>query len=231
MDRINITNRELYIKIMSELGDMYRIGLHESTKFCYKNRRKFDEMYYIDNDVVNEDEIILNILKKGLCIPDRYVGITSTVTFFDKISIDCFNYSYYQYLGSNKCYVLIVAIPKCIEIDGKKYCIKDMIEYIDITNFSLFNVLLPKEFIYGYYAKNVSYEMKGLNDEEGYYECIFDDKMDFYLNDNFYGYMSKEMQKCFWNKYFNDNKIDISFFKYESNLSKVRRIVNKYNNR
>ena len=60
-------------------------------------------------------------------------------------------------MGSDKVYVLIVAIPNNIEIDGYRYCISKMIDNVDMTSYSLFNKLLPREFIYGYYIKNVKY--------------------------------------------------------------------------
>ena len=72
---MEMTNKDLYKKILYELGNKYKIGLHESTKFTYKFRKNFDEIYDINNDLVSEDRIILNILNKGLSIPDRTVGL------------------------------------------------------------------------------------------------------------------------------------------------------------
>ena len=63
---MKMTNRDLYKKILCELGNKYKIGLHESTKFTYKFRKNFDEIYDMSDSVVNEDEIILNILRKVL---------------------------------------------------------------------------------------------------------------------------------------------------------------------
>ena len=206
---MDMTNRELYKKILYELGNKYKIGLHESTKFTYKFRKNFDELYDINDNLVNEDEIILNILKKGLCIPYRTVGLKSTITFLDRMKIDSFNYSYYHYLGSDKVYVLIIAIPKEIEIDGFRYYISNMIDNIDIISYPLFNTLLPREFIYGYYVKNVRYEEKTTDEDDVYYKCIMDDKLNFYSNDNFYGYMNYNSQREFWINYFKDYKIDI----------------------
>ena len=156
----SMTNKELYLKIKQELGNKYCIGLHNSTRFTWYEKAKFYEIYDINGGLVNEEFIISNILKKGLYIPDRIVGVRSTVTILDRVNEDCFNYSYYHYLGSDKVYVLIIAIPKKIEIEGEKYFISDMINNKDITSYSLFNLLLPREFIYGYYMKNVRYEEK-----------------------------------------------------------------------
>lgn len=219
---MEMTNRELYKKILYELGNKYKIGLHESTKFTYKFRKNFDEIYDINNDLVSEDRIILNILIKGLCIPDRTVGLKSTITFLDRIKINSFNYSYYQYLGSDKVYVLIIAIPKEIEIDGYRYYISKMIDNVDMTSYSLFNTLLPREFIYGYYIKNIKYEEKTIDKDDMYYECIMDDKIDFYSNDKFYGDMDNDSQRDFWVNYFKDYKIDLNFSTGKKRIKKIK---------
>ena len=209
-----MTNSELYKNILYELGDRYVIGLHETTKFTYKFRKNFDEIYDINDSVINEDKIIDNILKRGLSVPNNVVGLKSTVTFLDKININSFNYSYYQYLANNKVYVLIVAIPKNIEIGEARYSISDMIDNRDITSYPLFNTILPREFIYGYYIKNVSYQENGIDEEDMYYECVMDDNIEFYSNDNFYGYMDVDIQREFWLNYFRDFKIDIDLCSY-----------------
>ena len=206
-----MTNRELYKKILYELGNKYMIGLHESTKFTYKFRRNFDDIYYINDSLINEDNIMLNILKKGLCVPNRLVGLRSTVTFLDKINCDSFNYSYYQYLGNDKVYVLVIAIPNNIEIDGNRYNIRNMIDNLDTISYPLFNILLPREFIYGYYIKSVKYVEKLIDKDDVCYEFIADDNLDFYLNANFYGYMDNDSQRDFWINYFKDNNIDLCF--------------------
>ena len=207
---------------MYELGNKYKIGLHESTKFTYKFRKNFDKIYDIDDDLVSEEQIILNILNKGLSIPDGTVGLKSTITFLDRIKINSFNYSYYQYLGSDKVYVLIVAIPKDIEINGFRYCISKMIDNIDMISYSLFNTLLPREFIYGYYIKNVKYDEKITDKDDVYYECIMDDKIDFYSNDRFYGYMDNDSQRDFWINFFKDNNIDLCFSTGKKRIKKVK---------
>ena len=219
---MEMTNRELYKKILYELGNKYKIGLHESTKFTYKFRKNFDKIYDIDDDLVSEDRIILNILRKGLCIPDRTVGLKSTITFLDRIKINSFNYSYYHYLGSDKVYVLIIAIPKEIDIDGFRYYISNMIDNKDMTSYSLFNTLLPREFIYGYYIKNIKYEEKITDEADMYYECVMDDNIDFYSNDNFYGYMDNDSQRDFWLNYFKDNNIDLCFNVGKKRIRKIK---------
>ena len=70
MEKEYISNMELYLKLWCELGNKYKIGLHNSTVFAYKFNRDFDKFYNIDGDCVSEDDIILNILKKGLCVSD-----------------------------------------------------------------------------------------------------------------------------------------------------------------
>ena len=219
---MEMTNRELYKKILHELGYKYKIGLHESTKFTYKFTKNFDEIYNINDDLVNEDKIILNILKEGLCIPDRTVGLKSTITFFDRMKFDSFNYSYYHYLGSDKVYVLIIAIPKEIDIDGFRYYISNMIDNVDIISYPLFNTFLPREFIYGYYMKNVRYEEKITDEDDMYYECIMDDNIDFYSNDNFYGYMDNNCQIDFWINYFKDNNVDLNFSSGKKRIKKIK---------
>ena len=219
---MEMTNKDLYKKILYELGNKYKIGLHESTKFTYKFRKNFYEIYDINNDLVTEDRIILNILKKGLCIPDRTVGLKSTITFLDRIKVNSFNYSYYHYLGSDKVYVLIIAIPKEIDIDGFRYYISNMIDNVDMTSYPLFNKLLPREFLYGYYIKNIKYEEKITDEEDMYYECIMDDNIDFYSNDNFYGYMDNNCQIDFWINYFKDNNVDLNFSSGKKRIKKIK---------
>ena len=122
-----------------------------------------------------------------------------------------------------------MAIPKYINIDDKRYFIEGMIECKEDVGVSLFNILLPKEFIYGYYVKNVSYTEEKNNDEEIYYKCNYDDNMEFYSNCNFYGYMDVEKRKEFVVSFFNDNGIDLKLLDNNIGLknnikSKIKRI-------
>ncbi len=207
-----MTNEELCLDIIETLGNKYQVGLHNSTKKMYVYKSRFDcEKFNIDEDIVTEDKIIESILKKGLFVPCRSFGLSSTITFLSNIKPDSFNYSYYK-TDSDKRYVLIIAIPNYIHVDGIEYFIGDLIEDSSIINYALFSKIVPREFIYGYYVKTVVDKEKEL----------YADDFDFYLNDKFYGFMFYDEQEDFWNRYFQENDIDMFIFK--SNKSIVGKI-------
>lgn len=189
-----MTNRELYIKVNQDLGKKYMIGLHNIVKESYVFKSKFDnDKFYMDSESVTEGDIVDSILHKGLYVPEMSVGLSSTVFFPTRITFNTFDYVYESgfNLGKGKTYVIVVAIPKYIYLNGKKCCISSMIQDVGFVNYSLFNSLLPKELIYGYYVKNVG------------------SKIDFHCNEKFYGNMSDLEKECFWLDYFESINLSI----------------------
>ena len=86
----------------------------------------------------------------------------------------------------------------------------DLREPVNLVNYALFHTLLPREFIYGYYVRNVTLKEDTKRDYHYYDDYIFDEQFEFYSNERFYGYMSKEEQQQFWIDYFNNNDVNIS---------------------
>lgn len=203
-----MTNEELLNKITQELDGEYQIGLHHSTKDAYIFKSRFDkEKYYMDPETVTEGDIISSILRNGLYVPEKCIGLDCTVRFLKNNTADNFNYIYGEV---GRCHILVIIIPNYIYLNGREYFLGDLTQPISIANYSLFHTLLPKEFIYGYYIKEVSHKDDIERDYYFYDDYVFKDDFEFYSNDLFYGYMSKEEQEQFWLNYFKDNKIDIS---------------------
>ena len=198
-----MTNEELLAKIHQELDYDYQIGFHNIMKKNYINQSRFNKQKYcMNSELVTEDEIVSSILSKGLYVPEPCFGLISTVCFPKKVTAKSFDYTYRD--RCNKNYVIVVIIPNYIYIDDKKYFLGDMKDVRNLANFALFYELLPKEFIYGYYTRNV---YKKDNGKDEYY---FEPQIQFYSNESFYGYMSKEEQTQFWLDYFNKNHIKLS---------------------
>lgn len=204
-----MTNEELLNKINQELDGEYQIGFHHSTRESYIIKSRFDsEKYCMDPDEVSESDIISSIFSKGLYVPEKCIGLDCTVRFPVDINASSFNYKYAG--GCGKKYILVIIIPNVIYLGGKEYFIGDMTQPINLVNYSFFHTLLPKEFIYGYYIKEVNYKDDIKRDFYFYDDYVFEEEFEFYANENFYGYMSKEEQEQFWLNYFKENKINIS---------------------
>lgn len=204
------------------MGRQYHVGLHNATKLAYSLKSRFDDKYYINSGNVTEKDVVSSILNKGLYVSDRMLGIMSTVTFLDKVTPDSLNYFYWCDLPSNKCYVVIVAVPKYICLYEKKYKLSNVLMQQGIVNYSLFDILLPKELIYGYYAKDIAFISKNDNDVE----AIFNENLEFVGNENFYGYMDDSEREEFWVKYFQKYNIDISMLS-SSMIPLVKRLVKR----
>ena len=202
-----MNNNELLQKMYNELESTYQLGLHAVNKGHYDFRVNdfFEaESYFIDKDNVTELDIIYKILKEGLKIREKCIGLVSTVNFFgniDSLSPDVFNYTYGGNYN-NKAFIIVVAIPKYISIKGREYFIGETSGYndVNIANFSLFYSMLPKEFIYGYYVK------KYTRTDEG--KIVFNDDLDFYANLGFYHFISNK--EDFWLDFLEKNKLNLS---------------------
>jgi len=219
-----MNNRDLFLKINDDLNKNYLVGLHNTTKDAYILKSMFDvDKYCMNIDNVDEEDIVNSILNNGLYVSNRCVGLKSTVFFPNKINVDIFNYLHIKKfnINMNKIYVIVVAIPKYIYLNGKKYFLRNKLEYVDMASYSLFDILLPKEFIYGYYVKNISYKECCIYDDNFINNIIFDEGLEFYQNDCFYKFMSKEEQEEFWINYFKDNNIDVSLLFNDKHYSTV----------
>lgn len=204
-----MTNYELLTKISQELNSRYQIGLHNLTRESYIFKSKLNkERYCMNPELVTEDDIISSILSKGLYVPEKCIGLDSTVRFQDNITEDSFNYFYGD--SADKKYIVVVIIPNYIYLHGKEYFLGDLREPVNLVNYALFHTLLPREFIYGYYVRNVTLKEDTKRDYHYYDDYIFDEQFEFYSNERFYGYMSKEEQQQFWIDYFNNNDVNIS---------------------
>jgi len=204
-----MTNEELLTRIIQDLDGNYQIGFHNSTKFSYIFKTRFNkERYCMDPETVTESDIISSILSKGLYVPEKCIGLDSTVMFPKNITADSFNYNYGGGIG--KSYVFVIIIPNYIYLNGKEYFIGDLTQPISLLNYSFFHTLLPKEFIYGYYIREVAYKDDIKRDYYFHDDYVFEEDFEFYPNENFYGYMSKEEQEQFWLNYLKNNKINIS---------------------
>lgn len=204
-----MTNQELLDKIVQYLDKGYQIGFHNSTKSSYISKAKIQkDKYCIDITEITESDIISSILSNGLYVPEKSIGLSCTVKFPKHITVNSFNYNYHGEVG--KSYVFIIMIPNYIYLNGKEYFIGDMTQFINLANYSFFYTLLPKEFIYGYYIKEINYKDNMKRDYYFYDDYVFEEDFQFYQNDNFYGYMSKEEKEQFWLDYFRNNKINIS---------------------
>ena len=203
-----MTNEELLNKIIQDLDGEYQIGFHHSTKDAYIFKTKYNkDKYFIDPETVTENDIVSSILSNGLYVPEKCIGLDCTVRFSKNITANSFNY---MYGDRGKSYVLVVIIPNYIYINNKDYFIGDLTESICIANFSFFHTLLPKEFIYGYYVRNITLKDDEKRDYYFHNDYVFEEEFEFYPNENFYGYMSKEEQEQFWLNYFKNNNINIS---------------------
>lgn len=204
-----MTNDELLAKINKDLDGEYQIGFHHSTIESYIIKSRFDpQKYCMDPDEVSENDIVASIFSNGLYVPEKCIGLDSTVRFLDDINVSSFNYKYAG--GCGKKYILVIIIPNIIYLGDREYFIGDMTQPISLVNYSFFHTLLPKEFIYGYYIKEVSYKDDIKRDFYFYDDYVFEEEFEFYPNDNFYGFMSKDKREEFWLNYFKSNKLSIS---------------------
>lgn len=204
-----MTNEELFNKISVDLDGEYQIGFHHSTVEAYILKSRFDSVKYsMDPDEVTEEDIVNSILSVGLYVPEKCIGLDCTVRFPNNINPRSFNYNYGG--GCGKKYILVIAIPNVIYLNGKEYFIGDMTQPISLVNYSFFHTLLPKEFIYGYYVREVDYKDTIERDFYFYNDYVFADEFEFYSNENFYGYMTKEEGEQFWLEYLKNNKLSIS---------------------
>lgn len=228
-----MTNEQLLEKINQELDGKFQIGFHNLTVDRYKGKALYGydkELYTMNPEDVTNYDIVSSILKKGLYVSDRWVGLSSTVRFQNELRADCFNYLYWNH-GSSKKYVIIVMIPTYIYIGDREYYLGDMTEPINLANYSLFCYLLPKEFIYGYYVRDVKAKETVVGEGLTSTEFIFEEDFDFFSNPNFYGYMTDKGKEQFWIDYFKQSDIDISILKAVNYPNLFNRLFQNSRNR
>jgi len=69
-----MTNNELCLKIIDDLGGKYLLGLHNTNKSAYVFKSLYDsDKFNIDESVVTEKIIIDSILRKGLYLTNMFL--------------------------------------------------------------------------------------------------------------------------------------------------------------
>lgn len=226
-----MTNQELLSRMNKELNPTYQIGLHSVCIGTYHDRLIFcpdniKKGYHINKEQITEQDIINNILKKGLNVYESYFGLCSTVKFegtINELDKKTFDYGYWFDYGSikhNQVYNVIVVIPSYIKIKEKNYFIGNYKNKLNIATYSLFYKLLPKEFIYGYYVKNYN----KVNNEYN-----FNEELQFFKNPNFYDNLPDK--EIFWQKYFKENNINISLLEAVNNPTIFNNLFQNSRNR
>lgn len=218
-----MTNKELLLKMKVELEN-YQIGLHHMSLESYQDVIKYAHWkkfkYQIDGDVT-EESLAKHIIKDGLNVSDIPFGLRSTVSFFEKITSDTFNYNYHSDEGT--IWVIIIATPYFINYNGRPYFVGNLTYSVNVGNMILFNYKLPSEFIYGYYTKNVLETIVG---QDGFKTHRYDDKLTFYENPDFWMRLDSDTQDDVMNKIFNSRKRSLSALKLANNHSRLRLIFN-----
>lgn len=196
---------DLISKMKEELQN-YQIGLHNISIDRYnilmQNCKRSYKKIELTGAVVSEKAIAENILVNGLQIIDKSRGMLSTVLPIRNVFSDCFldymGLSAFFKKGLRESYWnIIIAIPYFINYDGFEYFVGDLSEYFvgdltgrfNIANNYLFNSVVSKEFIYGYY------EIKMERDNRDFYNPCNDD-IKFYENPCFYEKLDKENQQA-----------------------------------
>lgn len=214
------------LKEIEKLDPTYQLGLHSVNVLSHKistSCKKNKERYVINKENITEKDIVENILNNGLYIGEKSMGLTSTVSikgYVNQLSPKIFDYIYHhEETSENKAFVIIVILPTFIHIKEKEYFIGENSQYfnsVNIANDILFNYLLPKEFIYGYYSKDFA----EVNDN-----LIFGEELNFYKNPNFYDFISDKEK--YWIEFFKNNKINLSILQAVNNPTFLNSIIYK----
>ena len=168
MEKIKLHNMGLLRLIRGEIKSDYELGLHNVSLRAYLDRTEenlddFALKYKITEDVVTHSLLAESILQKGLAVP--YNTLRCTVTFIgnkESIEEEIFDYLYRtEDIDKDEVCTIITSIPRFITIDNKDYFVgkitkksSGLIEPTVSTDI-FFKKHLPKEFIYGYYIKNI----------------------------------------------------------------------------
>ncbi len=164
MESIQLNNERLLQLIRSDIKDSDAIALHNICIDAYTSKiNDFSEeikiRYKINKLNITSIDIANTILQKGLYVP--YNTLRCTTTFIGNKK-DTFNYLYRKEdIVNNKIYTIVATIPSFITVEDKEYFVGKITQKSSglieptISTDILFKNHLPKEFIYGYYIKNV----------------------------------------------------------------------------
>lgn len=209
-------NRDLYRQIKREL-EGYQFGLHnigiDKYNSLIKCRNGIGDSFKFTGAIISEKSIADNIVKTGLRIVERPVGLRSTVMPIEKFSDESFNYTY-NMDEEGLVWNIIVAIPSFIKYKGSEYFIGDIGEWVNICNMLMFNPIIYKEFIYGYYTKEI---LKRKRNEAGVISHVFSDELEFFLNPNFFGNLDECNKELVLSRIFGENRRLLDSLKLANN--------------
>lgn len=201
---------ELISKMKEELKN-YQIGLHNVSINRYynfvANGGKRGKQIELTGALVSEKAIAKNILTMGLYVADKSHGMLSTVLPTKNVCSDFFDFggwcffNFYENWTENTIWNVIVAIPYVINYDGK-YFIGNITNYTlsstsnefniaryNIANNYLFNSVIPREFIYGFYGRKIERDNQG----KPFFSDVSED-IAFFENPCFFEKLDKEKQ-------------------------------------
>lgn len=197
-------NIDLFLKMKKDL-DGYQIGFHNIGLKKYQRLisgdYKYKDLFEITGADVSEKAIAERILNSGLKVVERCRGLRSTVMPVNDFNEESLNYTYNLY-GVGTTYNIIVAIPYIFYYNGEKYFVGDINDWASFCNIFMFPSGITKEFIYGYYTKEIVDSIEERVGNNVWHELIYDDELEFVDNHNFYGKMSQEDQALFLREIF-----------------------------
>lgn len=211
-------NRELYMQMKRDL-DGYQLGLHnigiDKYKSLINHHNGIGEDFKFTGAIVTEKSIANNIIKTGLRIVERPVGLRSTVMPLKELNDESFNYTY-NMLEEGMVWNIIVAIPRFIKYNGTKYYIGNIDEWVNICNMLMFNPLIFREFIYGYYTKEI---LEKKSSEVGSISHVFSDELELFLNPNFFENYDSNGKNLILKRIFEENRRLLDNIKLANNNS------------
>lgn len=211
-------NRELCMQMKRDL-DGYQFGLHnigiDKYKSLFNHHNGIGESLKFTGSMVTERSIADNIIKKGLRIVERPVGLRSTVMPIKELNDESFNYTYNMW-EEGLVWNIIVAIPRFIKYDGTEYYIGDIDEWVNISNMLMFNPVIFSEFIYGYYTKKI---LEKKHSEVGSISHIFSDDLELFLNPYFFENFNSNDKNLILKRIFEENRRLLDNIKLANNTS------------
>ncbi len=204
-------NIELYKQMKSEL-DGYQFGLHNISVSKYKSAINLtigirDNLDFTGAEI-SEKSIADNIVRTGLNIVDRAMGLRSTVMPVKEFNEDSFDYTYNDW-EEGTIWNVIVAIPRFIKYQGKEYFIGDINEWISICNMLMFKSNIAREFIYGYYSKEITekhLEPIGKGSNSFNISHTFSDELEFSSNPYFFEYLNNSDRSLVLRRMFDNDR-------------------------
>lgn len=202
--------------------DGYQIGLHNIGLGKYKGlfnlRADVKEDIWLTGGDISEKWIAESIIKYGLKVIDRPFGARSTVMPIENLSDESLNYTY-NMEDIGLVWNIIVAIPYYISYKGNEYFIGYINDWISFCNMLMFNPVIYKEFIYGYYTKEIIGKEV---DERGLSTLSFSDDLDFVVNPSFFGSSDDNLKDLILSGIFDNDKRLLESLKLVNNREVLR---------